>query len=94
MKIVLWQFVLQPKRREHMDNVRDTSAGAAPRQVLDSKQLETILCFDTGTIANALSRLRLLSELPVRLRRLDPRRLDVIFDLQPEFHHRSKLRGI
>jgi hypothetical protein len=34
--------------------------------------------------ASALARLRLLNVLPVRLRRLDPRRLDVIFDLKPE----------
>jgi regulator of RNase E activity RraA len=37
-----------------MDNERDTSAGAAPRQVLDSQQLEAILRFDTCTIANAI----------------------------------------
>jgi regulator of RNase E activity RraA len=37
-----------------MDKERDTSAGAAPRQVLDSRQLETILRFDTCTIANAI----------------------------------------
>jgi regulator of RNase E activity RraA len=37
-----------------MDNERDMSAGAASRQVLDSKQLEAILRFDTCTIANAI----------------------------------------
>ncbi len=34
--------------------------------------------------ASSLARLRLLNVLPVCLRRLDPRRLDVIFDLKPE----------
>jgi hypothetical protein len=34
--------------------------------------------------ASALARLRLLNVLTVRLRRLNPRRLDVIFDLKPE----------
>jgi hypothetical protein len=34
--------------------------------------------------AYSLARLRLLNVLAVRLRRLDPRRLDVIFDLKPE----------
>jgi hypothetical protein len=39
--------------------------------------------------ASLLTRLRLLNVLPVRLRRLNPRRLDVIFDLKPELvtHH-------
>jgi hypothetical protein len=32
--------------------------------------------------ASSLARLRLLNVPPVRLRRLDPRRLDVIFDLK------------
>jgi hypothetical protein len=34
--------------------------------------------------ASLLARLRLLNVLPVRFRRLGPRRLDVIFDLKPE----------
>jgi hypothetical protein len=34
--------------------------------------------------ASSLARLRLLNVLTVRLRRLDPRRLDLIFDLKPE----------
>jgi hypothetical protein len=34
--------------------------------------------------ASLLARLRLLNVLTVRFRRLDPRRLDVIFDLKPE----------
>jgi 4-hydroxy-4-methyl-2-oxoglutarate aldolase len=37
-----------------MDNERGLSAGAAPRQVLDSQQLEAILRFDTCTIADAI----------------------------------------
>jgi hypothetical protein len=34
----------------------------------------------------------LLNVLPVRLRRLDPRRLDVIFDLKPEEERKRKGR--
>jgi hypothetical protein len=44
-----------------------------------------ITCFQFQIkAASSLARSRLLNVLRVRLRRLDPRRLDVIFDLKPE----------